>query len=85
MDKTVMEKPERRDRNFSIVVPDSQYVALRKISVLADTSLGAVCRQLLQILNYNLYAKLLTIANKEKVSVPHLCKTILEVYVNKQV
>lgn len=42
------EKPEQLHKNFSIVVPISLYKRLRLLSVQNDTSLGAVCRELLQ-------------------------------------
>lgn len=62
LDKTVMEKPPREDKNFSIVVPYSTYITLRKASVIAGTSLGEVCRQLLGSVNVQLYSKLHSIA-----------------------
>lgn len=77
LDRTVMEVA-RPDRNFSIVVPDHQYRNLQKMAHAAEISLGAVCRQLLMPVDFNLYMQIQSLAFKEQTTFPVMCKKLLE-------
>lgn len=77
LDKTVMETT-RSERNFSIVVPDHQYRNLQKMAHASGISLGAVCRQLLSPVDYSLYMQIQSLAFKENLTFPAMCKKLLE-------
>lgn len=78
MDRTTMEKPEALSKNFSLVVSGSTYKHLLRMSHLSQISLGAMCREIFEIIPYNLYAKLKAQAFKEQVPITKFCRQILE-------
>jgi len=80
MEKHTIEKPENGSKNFSIIVPGSTYLNLKKISHTADSSLGAVCREILAILPPQLYTKLKLRADQERITVTDLCRRVLQGY-----
>lgn len=83
-DITRMEKPERTPKNFSIIVNYSDYMNLRKISVIGDTSLGGICRQLLSIIPASLYTRLQNTAYQKKIPLAVLARQLLEKGLDKE-